>query len=634
MCGIFGVLSHKPGASADQAGLSRAMQLLAHRGPDHCAVFSDHRVGLVHTRLALVDLDARSNQPFWDAGGRYGLVFNGEIYNFRELRAELEADGVRFRTSSDTEVLLEAIRHRGLEATLPRLEGMFAFALYDKCEGSLTLARDRFGIKPLYIHEDDEAFVFASEVRALGSRVRLEPDVFSISAYLAGSGGPTSGRSFFKNVVIVPPGTVIVVTPGARASHRRFWATQDFWDPEEVERLRALGPGQLVDRVEECLFESVRKQLLADAPVGTLCSGGVDSSLVTAMAARLHSNLAIFHANVVGPTSEAEAARDVARHLKVDLMAVAISEEDNLDIMADVMLHYGQPFTYHPNSVPFLMVSKLVRENRVKAVLSGEGADECFVGYPWLIFNLREFLLGSPANLRAAYRLLNRGLRRALGRTGIEPSDVSSATIALGLQRRFETDLEDDDIRADVTRKMNGRKPTDDDLVTLSQLGYHLRTLLHRNDCLGMAASIEARFPFLDTALVRLAVNMPYGAKVRFSPAVRDRDHLFLRDKWVLRKVAERYLPRALAYRQKWGFPAHSHAHVQIEPTFVRDSFVADMFLLNAREADYLVRHSDQDLRMKLLHLEVWARLFLDGAPADDVRSWLRKWVTWRAVPS
>lgn len=622
MCGIFGVLWHKPTAHDASARLARTARLLEHRGPDHGAVFSDGRVGLVHTRLALVDLDARSHQPLWDASGRYCLLFNGEIYNFRTMRDELLLEGAAFRTTSDTEVLLEWIVHRGLDETLATLEGMFAFVLYDSLLGSLTVARDRFGIKPLYVHDADDAFMVASEVWAFQPWVRLEPDRLSISSYLQGSGGPSAGRTFFKGISILPPGTVTVAAPRSPVCRRQFADRQELWEPAESARLAAMPRARLVDLVEEHLFEGVRLQLLADVPVGVLCSGGIDSSIITAMAARVHRDVAIFHANVVGPSSELGAARAVASHLGLELKAVDVEDDDALEMMPDVISHCGHPFTYHPNSVPFLMVSRLVRNHGIKAVLSGEGADECFVGYPWLIFDIREALLGAPANLRGVYRLLRRLVRSPAASTA-PSTDGDVRSLVRGLHNQFETELTEHELRNDLERR-GGRHLHAHEVVTLSQLGYHLRTLLHRNDCLGMAASIEARFPFLHTPLVRLAVNMPYRAKVRFSPTAVRRAHCFLRDKWVLRKVAERYLPRAIAARDKVGFPTHAQERMRIAPGFARRSFVADLFALSDREADFLVLQADQSLRMKLLQLEVWARLFLTGSSPDEVGGWLR----------
>jgi asparagine synthase (glutamine-hydrolysing) len=628
MCGIFGILQHRPGRTPDRERLELTARLLQHRGPDHHAVFSDDGIGFAQTRLALVDLNPRSNQPFWDRTGRYCLVYNGEIYDFRELRMELETDGVVFRTTSDTEVLLEALIHRGVDKTLPRLEGMFAFAFYDTRNSSLILARDRFGIKPLYIYDGEDAFVFSSEIPAMRPWIPFEADTFSISAYLQGFGGPTSGFSFYKDIRIVPPGTVVTVFRGRRSDSRVFWPLESFWDPGETERLRGMRPSQIVDEVEERLVESVRMQLLADAPVGVLCSGGVDSSVITAIAARLHKNLAIFHADVVGPFSEHHAAATLARHLGLELKAVSVTDADNLDTLPEVMLHYGHPFTYHPNSVPFLMVSKLVRSHGVKGILSGEGSDESYIGYPWLIFDLRAFLFQWPRKAPgSAYRVLRDAMQRVLGRRPVRHRLEEAMAVVRGLHHRFEIEIEEERIRAEIKRKI-GREPKPRELITLSQLGYHLRTLLHRNDCLGMAASIEARFPFLDTRLVRLAVNMPYSVKVRPSPTALERGHLFLRDKWVVRKVAERYLPPALAARKKRGFPIGAAARMRITPELFDNSFVANLFELDASETRYLIEQATQQLRLRLLHLDVWGRVCLEGVPPEDVRARLQKYVS------
>lgn len=405
MCGIFGVLQHMSDSVPDRQCLEASAGLIQHRGPDDCGIFAGDGIGLVNTRLSLLDPTPRSNQPFWDRQGRYAVVYNGEIYNYRELRLALEEQGTEFRTTSDTEVLLESLVRHGIEATLPKLEGMFAFALYDKHERLLTLARDRFGIKPLYVYDRDDAFLFASEIRAMRPWMRFEPDVLSISSYLQGFGGPTQGYSFYKDIRIVPPGTLITLRRGERAQYSRFFSMSDFWDEEQASRLKRLKPKQIVDEVDELLLNSVKKQLIADAPVGALCSGGVDSSIITAMACKFHNNLAIFHANVIGRDSEYESAAALTKHLKLDLKTVEVLDQDVIDTMPEVTMHYGHPFSYHANSVPFLMVSKLVRSNGVKAVLSGEGADESYLGYAWLIFNLRAFLRQLP---RQPYPMLRR----------------------------------------------------------------------------------------------------------------------------------------------------------------------------------------------------------------------------------
>ena len=258
---------------------------------------------------------------------------------------------------------------------------MFAFALYDRRERVLTLARDRFGIKPLYVYDQRDSFVFASEIAAMRPWIRFDPDLLSIAAYLENPlQGPANSFSFFKGIKSAAPGSVITVRQGRQTQTSRVFSLGEFWDAGEGERLKRLKTNQVVDEVEQALLESVNKQLLADAPVGAFCSGGVDSSLVVAMASKFHKNLAIFHADVIGSTSEYEAAAALAKHVKLELKTIKVSDDDSIEMMPDVMAHYGYPFTRHPESIPFLMVSRLAQNNGVKAVLTGEGSDECYMG--------------------------------------------------------------------------------------------------------------------------------------------------------------------------------------------------------------------------------------------------------------
>lgn len=645
MCGIFGLMWHQENSTPDEHRLQETARLLTHRGPDNYGIFADAGIGLVNTRLSLLDLHPRSNQPFWDKQERYCLVYNGEIYNFKELRAELEELGVQFRTTSDTEVLLEWIINCSVEATLPKLEGMFAFALYDKEEKTLTLARDRFGIKPLFIYDNDDAFVFASEINAMRPWINFEPDLLSISSFLYGFAGPTKGHSFYKKVKSLPPGTLVRIRMGQYAQYSTFFSLNDFWDPDQLDQLERQKPQQIIDKVEELLLESVKKQLLADAPVGALCSGGVDSSIIMAMASKFHKNLAIFHANVEGPLSEYEAAVTLAKHLKLDLKTVSVHDRDFIDAIPEVIKHYGHPFYITPHSVPFLMVSKLVRRNGVKAVLSGEGSDECYLGYDFckpdvlrylkphkvafkklieIVMKLtkihREYSIDSPQYVMGFSPYSSVATRSSLQhRLGL-------AEIVMGLHNRFEVAVETEDIRTCV-RTTKGKAIHNNYMRSLDLLNYNLRALLHRNDSMGMAASIESRFPFLDSALVRLAVNMPDNYKIRLSFTALDRKGLFFADKWVLRKVAERYLPRELSQRPKAPFPTNAYQRIRISPSFFEKSFIVDLFGLSSRKARYLIENAQQDLKLKLMHLEVWAHMCLNTLSAESMRKKLRDYV-------
>lgn len=621
MCGIFGVLQHRPTGVPDAARLRESAELLAHRGPDSHGIYSDHGVGLAHTRLSLLDLTPRSDQPFWDRQRRYCLVYNGEIYNFKKLRSELERDGVGFRTTSDTEVLLEAVIKWGLEATLPRLEGMFAFSIYDSETRTMVLARDRFGIKPLFIYDQDEAFLFASEVRALHPWLDLQPDILSILGFLHGLPEPNfRSHTFYKRVKFLPPGGVIKIRAGERARHGQFFSLTDFWDPDEVESLKRLRPTEVADRLEAILLDSVKQQLFADARVGGLCSGGVDSSLILAMAARFHDDLAIFHANVVGKHSEYDAAAALAKHLKLELKAVEVRDEHFVNLFADVIEHYGHPFDRHPHSIPFLMVSRLAREHGVKAVLTGEGADECFLGYSRNAPDVLKWRRNPRRFLTSAYR----SLKGLWAKTNAKPSQ----DIVLQMQNRFVRVLEAENTRTKLRAATGGLRAHD--FRTLDELGGVLPSLLHRNDTMGMAAGIESRFPFLDTALVKLAVNAPYRCKIRLSLSLSDPAHYFVENKWALRRVADRYLPSSLSRRRKVPFPVDALARMRIAPDLFYNSHVAELFELTDKEICYLVENSLQHVRVRLLDLEVWAHICLRNLPKADIASRLRSHITMR----
>lgn len=603
MCGIFGIVYRDGRTVPNEELLRETGRLLGHRGPDSLGVHRAEGIGLVHTRLSLVDLSSRSDRPFWDENGRFALVYNGEIYNYREIRAELEQRGVAFRTSSDTEVLLNGLVEYGLDALLPRLEGMFAFGLWDAEQRSLTLVRDRFGIKPLSFYEDERLLVFASEIKAIRPWVALEPDPQMASAFLAGFGGSTRIRSFFRDVSILSPGTIRESHFGQRPHERCFRSIGDFWDPDEHDRLTAMGPTQSIDQLEGLLLASVEKHLIADAPVGALCSGGLDSSLIMAMASRSHTNLAIFHADVVGPESESDAARMLAKHLRLDMKSVEVRDEDFCEQLPAALWHYEYPFAYHPNSIPFLRVSRLVRESGVKAILSGEGADECFLGYREIPFE----------DLRQRYRAAISGLRELVHRIPllgkeIWPAEVGFGSLVQGMEQNFETVLDREQIEQRI--RESGSMVSPRDYRSLGWLGYHLRTLLHRNDALGMAASVEARFPYLDHPVVRRAVNLPHRYKIRPSPTVLDKAHPFLRDKWILRRVADRYLPRSLSRRRKRGFPVNAYERMTVAPELFRRGFVADLYRLSDPALRHLLSASGPAFKVRLLMLEGWGQLF------------------------
>ena len=629
MCGVFGIMGDRSDKVPDMKRLQETSRLLHHRGPDSNGIYRDAGVGLVHTRLALLDPVHRSDQPFWDEKKRYCIVYNGEIYNFRELRSELEKLGRSLRTNSDTEVLLECILHYGPESILPRLEGMFAFAVYDKVNHTLLLARDRFGIKPLYVYEHGGLFAFASEVGALRPWIKLEPDLLTISAYLQRYEEPTyQGSTYYKYVKFFPPGSFFNVQNGNSAQICTFFSLCDYWDPDRNEHLKGCNENEVIDRVEEALFESVRMQLVADVPVGALCSGGVDSALVTAIAAKVHDNLGIFHANVAGKLSEYDAAYSVAKVLKLDLKSVEVNDEDFLNRFIEVIRHYDHPFLANPHSIPFYMVARLVQENTFKAILTGEGADECFLGYEWLAPDIRNWRRIIKKKLAKGIQTLSRFFpeRRMETDSG---AGVGRDVLVAQLHDRFEHTQRYQQLTR--FRGANGETIPRRLLKSLIELGCTLPSLLHRNDSLGMAASIESRFPFLDHQLVELAVNLPYEFKIRPSTSTVDPTHYFFENKWVLRKVAERHLPRSLSHRKKMAFPTDTFSRIVISPTFFPKSLVADLFGLSTRETLYLAEQADPYFRLQLFHLEVWLHVCLHQFPEQSALDKLKDYIRIKA---
>ena len=600
---------------------------MTHRGPNARGQYVGGGIGLGHTRLALVDLDPRSNQPFCDETGRYQLVYNGEVYNFRALRAELERRGVRFRTASDTEVVLQALIHFPAEEALLRLEGMFALAIYDCQTRNLLLARDRFGMKPLLWaggRNNEEPLLFASQADALAPWQPLEPDIATLTGFLLGHGGPMAGPSFYRNISSLPPGSILRVGPGRAPEISSFFGLTDFLDADEAERLAGLSRSTLVDEADALLRASTRLHLAADASIGAFCSGGIDSSLLAAMAARDGIDVKLFHAEVKGRWSERHAAEALARHLGLDLQVVEVADQDFVDLMAEVTLHYGQPFSYHPNCAPMMMVSQLARDAGVRGLLSGEGSDELFLGYPWLgrkrltdaWDRLRE---ASVARIRSVPEIGNLVLP-VTGKNHAEVLDITS-------RREISADAEKVAKAVAALPRASTRRAA---RWSLDLMHHHLRTLLHRNDTMGMSRSIESRFPFLDHGLVRTAVNMPARAKLSVSPRIMDRAHPFVRDKWVVREVARRYLPPELSQRVKLGFWTTVFQRMSVDEGYFAGSPLADLYRLPRGAIRAILDGEPSEFVSRLVHADVWLRVLIDGEQIGSVRDRLRRSCTVR----
>jgi asparagine synthase (glutamine-hydrolysing) len=612
MCGVAGVFV--PGAQAHADEVITMVDQLHHRGPDDSGLHVEGPVALGHSRLAIQDLSDRAAQPMCSADGRWVLSYNGEIYNVEELRRRLTDRGVRFRSSGDTEALVEHVSEFGLRDTVPVLEGDWAFALFDRRTHRLVLARDRHGVKPLYWSSERPGVVrFASEVKALVGR-SARPDMGAVNAALMGLAVTWGDRTMFRGVRAVRPGEMLTFDGSTEPEVWTYHRLTDLVDPDLHSELAAATPAQVVRRVRAAFEASIEMRMISDAPIACMASGGVDSTLVAAAAAQHKSDLVLYHADVHGD-SEREHAEELARRLGLDLRVEPVSDTAFVETLAEVTWANDLPLIYHMNSVPFYLVGRLAASEGIKVLLTGEGSDEYFLGYP-------QYAIGPMLDaVQAAKGVLRDGFHRASPRLAqllwSKPSESWAELLRL-LSFGYEEQLVGGTSTAAAARLGRGSiRSTRDSLVLAQQ---HLTSLLHRNDRLGMAWSLESRFPFLGHDLTRLAVNLPSRLKLRGTTRLHDRRHPFVVDKWVIREVAAQLVPGGLPARAKQGFPVSTTQRLRISVEAFEGGFVADAFSLDRRALDEMIDGSPRSWQTRLLLMDVWGRQFVMGQSTDDVQ--------------
>jgi asparagine synthase (glutamine-hydrolysing) len=525
VCGIAGVL-HLDGRPAEEGLLRRMAGVLAHRGPDGEGFHCDGPLGLAFRRLSIIDLSPAGDQPMSTPDGALWLVFNGELYNYVELGAELRALGHRFHSRADSEVVLHAFEEWG-EACLDRLLGMFAFAVWDARRRRLTLVRDRLGIKPLYLAEHGGSVVFGSEIKALrelpgvGRRARPE----AISQYLAFTHAVDDG-TWFEAVQRVPPGGLVTVSSEEGLSRRQWW------DPLPLYRQPARGSGRdAPERIRALLEDAVRLHLRSDVPVGAHLSGGLDSSTVVGLIAR-HQQGRV--ATFSGAFAEGEAyderrwIRLVVARYGTDHHEVVPTAEDLRRDLPQLAWHMDEP-TAGPGVFPQFRVCRLARDAGVIVVNGGQGGDEIFGGYPRYLLPLR-------------HGGLRRRLRPEVLRT------VARRTLYGGRLGRVVTGL-----HPDLARALRGHRPERPMAIPgdpvaeemYFDLRHYLPALLHVEDRTSMAVSLESRVPLLDHRLVELAAAIPAAEKLAGGQL-----------KPLLRAAVGDVVPREIVARtDKRGFP-------------------------------------------------------------------------------
>jgi asparagine synthase (glutamine-hydrolysing) len=570
MCGIAGFVSR------NAMGQDRALRViqamtdpLAHRGPDGDGMWVAD-CGLAafgHRRLAIIDLSPAGRQPMLSADGRWVITYNGEIYNFGDLRAELETLGVRFRGHSDTEVILEGVARWGVEATVRRLNGIFAIGLWDIQEETLWLLRDHFGIKPLYWMQEEGGFAFGSELKALRAYPNWRPqiDVDALGSYFQFNYIPAP-HSIYRNVRKLWPGGILMLRRNQAPQVSRYWDAYDVAGRPPA----ALSDQEALDGLDTLLRDSVRGQMISDVPLGGLLSGGIDSSMVVALmqaqSSRPVKTFSIgFHAQGF---DEAPFASAVARHLGTEHHELYVDEGQALEAIPRLAQFYDEPFA-DSSQVPTYLVSRMARQH-VTVALSGDGGDELFTGYTryWRHDNvwrktralprplramagaaIRAF---DPAHLTQVMKLLPRRMKTNGGAATLlrlaaalprdDPRHFHRSMLSffepgsrmVPAARRLDTGFD-----RELPPGLDYRQT----MQLIDSCTQMIDDILVKVDRASMAVALEARVPLLDHRIYEYAWSLPARMKLRDGQS-----------KWALRQVLERYVPRSLIDRPKAGF--------------------------------------------------------------------------------
>jgi asparagine synthase (glutamine-hydrolysing) len=637
MCGICGiVIPDSSSRSIDEAAFIRLRDTMAHRGPDGFGTFMEPGVALGHRRLSIVDV-SHGQQPMASEDGALQLVYNGEVFNHPTLMQQLVSDGVRYRTHCDTETVLHIFERRG-EAAPEELRGMFAYAVWDRRTRTLTLARDRFGVKPLYYALlDDGTLVFGSEMKAIlaSGMVRASLREDALPDYLANHA--TSGEgTLLAGIKRLLPGHTLVWRNG-EVRTRRYW---DLRFEAEAEETRP--DAELIEEYRNRLKEAVRLRLMADVPLGAFLSGGIDSATITALMSQLVDDpIKTFSVGFAErEANELGYARVVAKAFRTDHHEVVVTPEQFFGALPTLVWHEDEPIA-HPSSVALNFVSRLAAE-RVKVVLTGEGSDETLAGYgryTKTILNMRlggAYQSATPSSFRTfvrhglealpASRTRQRALRTFLAR----PATLEA--LYLDNFAVFSREQQGGLLSADLRSRLTTQNPYatamqllagSDAKSLLDRLLYvdtktYLHELLMKQDQMSMAASIESRVPFLDHPLVEFTARLPERLKIRGGTT-----------KYILREAMRDVLPAEILTRGKMGFPVPVGAWLRGPYRRIVDALVLSPRALERGLFDpaairtLVGRHAageDHAERLwSLVNLEIWHRVVVELEPAEHL---------------
>ena len=633
MCGIAGIFEFGQDAHVDSGVLRGMCDVMAHRGPDDDGFFTQGRIGMGMRRLSIVDL-ATGHQPISNEDGSVWIVFNGEIYNHRALRERLITLGHQYRTQSDTETIVHLYEEYGREC-LQHLRGMFAFAIWDAKRGSLFIARDRLGIKPLYYRLTARSFIFGSEIKVLLGYPGARPEFnrtalpeFLNFGYLSGD------ETFYGGIRKLMPGHRLEV------DEQGSLRVEEYWDLPQATPDKPHDERYYVESYRELLEGAVNSHLMSDVPLGVFLSGGLDSSAVAALMTKIRrepvETFSVGYSEQI--YSELPHARTVAQHLNSVHHEVLVSRQDFFGALPKLIWHEDEPVVW-PSSVSLFFVAQLARE-RVKVVLTGEGSDETLAGYSRYSFTLKNLAFDRlyrglvPSGVRrhlresiATSNWIGASARRKLSHTFLGLDGGSWASFYFdnffsAFNQEDQNDLLTEEFQQEIAagsayRNVLGywEKSSGDLLQRLlyTDIKTYLVELLMKQDNMSMAASIESRVPFLDHVLVEWATRVPASIQIRAGAG-----------KQILKKAIEGLLPPAIIYRPKLGFPTpwsgwlagaqlDDIEHLLLEPRSMNRRFfkrAAVEKIFREHRAQY---RDHYDRIWRLLNLELWHRVCLEG---------------------
>lgn len=538
MCGIVGFINKE---DHKEAIIKKMMERINHRGPDGEGTFIDDNIALGHKRLSIIDLNT-GNQPMFNENERYVIIFNGEIYNYLELKAELIKKHHYFKTTSDTEVLLHGYEEYGY-GLLERLRGMFAFVIWDREKTELFGARDHFGIKPFYYYQNNSTLMFASEIKAFLDHPNFKKELNKeiLMPYLSFNYTPTED-TFFKGVKRLEPGHFLVYKDGKLIIKRYFKLT---FNEKEQDKDKA------VLDISNIMKDSVKKHILADVEVGSFLSSGIDSSYLVALA-RPDKTYTVGYK--IAKYNEISYAEDLAKKLNINNTSKIITKEEYFKIIPKIMYHMDEPLA-DPAAVALYFVSELASKD-VKVVLSGEGADEFFGGYnyyreevdykfynkiPFLIRHFISNVCKLLPEIRGINFLVRRGQR-------LEDNYIGVNKVFSEKERRKIVNFKDDSLRnKDITKWVYDEQKNQSNVIKMQSIDINfwlIKDILQKADKMTMANSIEGRVPFTDIEVFNMARSLPLDLKVSKETT-----------KVALREAAKEVIPNDSYKKKKLGFP-------------------------------------------------------------------------------